>query len=704
MHPPASLASWTRGALQLGLLLGVGLAFVGAGPAPLAAAPMPCQHETPCTFKKPLLLFVVEYSGAMNQPHDADSTRWQAAVETIGDTIDFDNGYIAEAFILGLLRYGHDPAPAVANTPIVGDTTGLLDGHALDVPWYDPADPDKAYVECIAGDAIVAALADLPAPADGIAGWTRGALDFTQTYLAQVDADHPEDEGQRRATIVLITTGTWTDPTGTMQLGPPEQDPELTAATLYDEQKVATHVINVGGPMGALLSAPVAAAGGGEVFAAEDFVGVSDALKLFIDDIQNDVPAPVCTPAVPRVMVLLDASSSMLNVGDMQAGPGQGAWDQARDALAGDDSVFDIFFDAASVESAYHAGLAVFGGAAPAEQQILVQYGPCHKDMFAWALDPASSCVAPGCTDPYAGPPITWTFKNGADAMPPFPDDVFSHMPRCDKSDAKPQACAGSGSYVHLGLELVADNIEAYRAQCLAPNAAHPCDDTTPFFNVLITDGAYDSTDAQVQAPLVAMAAAGVVTRVIGLGPASDLAQLEAMADWGSGSVLDPILADSQSQLADALASLFVQPTLGPCCSFTDCNFPDDSFGEDDDGGDGSLDGSDTEVDDTGATGPVTTTAPDDTSTTGAPETTSATTDLTTSPTTAEPDPTATPTTGPPDPSNLTNTTPGADSDVLPPVGSPDDGCGCDTRGRGPAHLLVLVALAGLRRRRATAR
>lgn len=38
-----------------GLLAGIGLAFVvGVEPAPVGAAPMPCQKEAGCSFKKPL--------------------------------------------------------------------------------------------------------------------------------------------------------------------------------------------------------------------------------------------------------------------------------------------------------------------------------------------------------------------------------------------------------------------------------------------------------------------------------------------------------------------------------------------------------------------------------------------------------------------------------------------------------------------------
>ena len=38
------------------------------------------------------------------------------------------------------------------------------------------------------------------------------------------------------------------------------------------------------------------------------------------------------------------------------------------------------------------------------EERLLVQYGPCMRDNLAWALDPSTSCDAPGCTDPWGLP------------------------------------------------------------------------------------------------------------------------------------------------------------------------------------------------------------------------------------------------------------------------------------------------------------
>ncbi len=74
----------------------------------------------------------------MNDLLDANTTHWQAAVDAITQAVNFDNGYIAENFILGLIRFGHDPDPNLAGTTIPSDSSGLVDGQKLDVGWYDP--------------------------------------------------------------------------------------------------------------------------------------------------------------------------------------------------------------------------------------------------------------------------------------------------------------------------------------------------------------------------------------------------------------------------------------------------------------------------------------------------------------------------------------------------------------------------------------
>ncbi|MBK9753512.1 MAG: VWA domain-containing protein [Nannocystis sp.] len=577
-----SVRSWWRIGAQAGLLAGIGLAFVGGATLPIAvdAAPMPCQKEGNCTFKKPLFAILLDNSSSMNELLDANTTRWQAAVDAISLAVNNDNGYIAENFILGLIRFGHDPDPNVPGTTIPADSSGLIDGQKLDVGWYDPNPPNKPYIECTNGDAIVAALIAAGPPSGGnkigIGTWTKGAMDFAGSYLAKTYADHPGDT--RSAVLMLVTDGKWTNPQGKVTLAPADQDPAITAADLFDNQEIPTYVVAIGDAEGQAFADKLAAAGGTmKAIGAKDPQALIDAFKAVIAKIQEDVVAPVCVPGLPRIMVLLDASSSMLNIngGATQAPPGMGGWDQARDALAGAMSIFDIevMNSGNHVEDLVYLGLSVFGHNAPAEEQLLIQYGPCVKDSFAWALDPATSCEAPGCVDPYGGPPIQWTFKDGSLIDPPnFDEKTLSHMPRCDFSAQQPEACVGSGTYTHLGLNLIQANIAAYQAECKMFDAVYPCDDQTQFINILVTDGKYNSTDAQVQMPLEAMHTAGITTYVIGFGDAVDVNQLGKMADWGSGNLLDYYDANNQDQLELSLTSILEGIDFDECCNFLDCS------------------------------------------------------------------------------------------------------------------------------------
>jgi MYXO-CTERM domain-containing protein len=581
MPSPGSSGSWWRIGAQAGLLAGIGLVFAGGAlPGPAGAAPMVCQKEGNCTFKKPLFGVLLDYSTSMNEPFDANTTRWEGAVDAITQAINFDNGYIAENFILGLVRFGHDPDPNAAGTKIANDSSGLVDGQKLDVGWYDTNVPDKPYIECSNGDAIIAALATAGAPLGGnkfgIGTWTRGAMEFVQSYLAKTYADHPGDMGKRRAVLMLITDGKWTNPQGNMNLAPANQDPALTAANLYNNQEVPTYVVALGDAVDQAFADTLAAAGGTmKAIDAKHPQALQDALKAVIVKVQEDVVVPLCAPGRPRMMVLLDASSSMLNIngGTMQAPAGVGRWDQAREALAGPNSIFDIVLNNHPAEDLVHLGIAVFGHNVPSEEKLLVQYGPCHKDNFAWALDPKSSCEAPGCVDPYGGPPIEWTFKDGSLINPPgFDEQTLSHMPRCDFTAQLPNACVGSGTYAHLGLNLIHTNIVEYQAACKMDGAVYSCDDQTQFINILIMDGKYNSTDAQVQLPLTAMYSAGITTHVIGFGDAVDAIQLNKLADWGSGNLLDYYDANNQDQLELALKSILEQLSFDECCSFNDCS------------------------------------------------------------------------------------------------------------------------------------
>ena len=731
------IGSWKRIGVQLGLLAGVGLAFVGGSEPPTVdAAPVPCQKEGNCTFKKPLFGIILDNSSSMNEQFDANTTRWEGAVAAITSAIDFDNGYIAENFILGLIRFGHDPDPNVAGTKIAADTSGLVDGQKLDVPWYDDQAPNKPYIECTNGDAIIAALEAAGAPSGGnktgIGTWTKGAMDFAKAYIAKAKADHPMDMDKRKPVLMVVTDGKWTNPQGNQTLAPANQNPAITAGDLFNNQDIPTYVVTLGDAMDLPFADELAMAGGtGKAIGAGNPMDLVDALKAVIVKIQQDVVAPVCTPGLPRIMVLLDASSSMLNIGGgtMHAPEGMGGWDQARDALAGADSIFDIVLNNNNkVENLVHLGAAVFGHNAPAEEKILVQYGPCRKDNFAWALDPKTSCEAPGCVDPYAVPPIKWTFKDGSMIDPPgFDAKTLSHMPKCDFSAQQPMACIGSGTYTHLGLNLIQANIGTYQTECKAMDYIYPCNDQTEFINILVTDGKYNSTDAQVQMPLQNMYTNGITTYVIGFGDAVDVNQLNKMADWGSGNTEDYYDANNQDQLETSLKNILEQLTFDECCSFNDCAMiPEPTTDEPDPMviPDPSTSSSSGEPDtESGTTVDVTATDTDPSTTNPDPSTgadptgnpTSATeTDPTTDPTDGGTGDTAgetgiIPTTGgnttPPDPTGDDESASSSDGSTgVDTAGVDDEGCGCkvddSNNTRGLLGTLFTLGLAGFIRRR----
>lgn len=528
-----------------------------------------------CTFKRPLLLVALEYGAAMNGPYGQDSTRWEAATAGLSEFFVADNGFMSRFFIVGLLRFGHDPDPDHAGTKIPGDTSGLVDGVRLDVPFYDPEDPDKKYVECLAGDRIDAALAGIPAPVGNIRSWTRGGIAAAGAYFAETLADHPEDANimtPRLRSILLITQGVWNDVTGTMKATPPAEDPAPLVKALYDEENLPTYVVGYGTELGDMLADQVAQAGGTSV-AYDGFTPkLLDDFKLVIQELMYLWTSfPICTPGYPRVMVLLDASSGMLNVGDMQAPMGEGGWEQARGWLAVE-QLFATPTTYATVAEQTMFGLAVYGN--EGEERVLVPYGKCHGDNLAWALDPATSCAGPGCTDPYAGPPIAWTFKNGQVEAPMFDDPTLSQVPQCAAGDPA-TACGGSAGFLHHGLELVQDNLAAYKLACSQPNSEDPCDMGTPYLNVLITDGLYDSTDAQVQAPLVAMQAAGVTTYVLAVGDLADTpaatAKLAKLAAWGSGGTKPVFEIGGQATLEQQLAAVVEAVNFDPCCNYYEC-------------------------------------------------------------------------------------------------------------------------------------
>ncbi len=611
------LGSWKRIGVQAGLLAGLGLAFAGTADKPAVAGMGDCPLEDECTFKKPNFMIILDYSTSMNESFGDNISRWEAAAGAVQNLMIADQNYLSENMHVALMRFGHDPNPNSEGTLINNDSSGIEDGQKLDVHWYDLEGDDKTYYECN-GQAIIDAVDALPAPIDGnltgIGTWTNGALQYAQELIEQSIADHPSDVpsmDNRYYGLLVMTDGDWTNANGMGQT--PSEAPSNTAADLLagvgpENQPVQTFAVFFGeeGSSGEMSAQQLAMAGGTmNAILATDQMSLTMALTEVVNTIKDQVQAVECIGGLPRIMVILDASSSMLNIGGgaMPAPQGESGWDLARAALAGDNSIFEVEVNVGSnqvVEDLVHLGLLVFGhnSPAPGEQKILVNYGPCMKDNFRWALAPQIShpnCAAPDytplldnqdyvipdCADPWNGPPITWEFEqivgglpdpNSDPAGPGFDADTQTHMPKCEGAGP---ACSGSGTYTHLGLELAASNQAQYHAdQLMLGNV----DDGTQYRNILITDGQYNgySTDGQVQGALEGMYNSGITTYVIGFGdgvntPAA-MQQLQNMAQWGSGGNENYIDADNQQELEMALAGIIEQISFDPCCAFNDCS------------------------------------------------------------------------------------------------------------------------------------
>src|SRR5690606_39554425 len=159
-----------------------------------------------------------------------------------------------------------DPAPDLPGTTIAGDASGLVDGQRLDVGWYDPLAPGKDYFHCN-GEAIKAALQATPPPLDGaptgIGAWTAGALARAKALVAEAAAEHPDDpKGPRKAGLIVITQGVWSDAAGTQVLQPPADDPAPGAAELWQDAAIPTFVLSLGDAEGTATANAMAAAGG----------------------------------------------------------------------------------------------------------------------------------------------------------------------------------------------------------------------------------------------------------------------------------------------------------------------------------------------------------------------------------------------------------------------------------------------------------
>jgi hypothetical protein len=225
-----------------------------------------------------------------------------------------------------------------------------------------------------------------------------------------------------------------------------------------------------------------------------------------------------------------------------------------------------------AIEDVVHLGMVAFAGAT--EQMLMASFGPCMRDNFAWAMDPRTSCEAPGCSDPYAGSPLSWTFKNSdTDRQPRFVRTTHSYMPACNSTPGS-KSCTGQvpTTFTGQGLEFARKVIADYKSN----PAPFTIDERTRFVNVLITDGQTSAGSSDVHGALAALMADGVDTYVIGFGSGNELdrAQLEQYASWGNTKaaiVVDPAQASGANALADALAGIVQALGLDSCCVLNDC-------------------------------------------------------------------------------------------------------------------------------------
>lgn len=577
-------------------------ACLGAG---RVAAQSQCLPDAQCRFKKPNVLIVLDYSSSMvgrkddpawYPPGQMVTTRWLAELDAVREILKYDRGLFADNTRLALGRFAHDPMVDMPGTVLANDTSfpPITDGFALDVPFDATG---GGYLECRGSgvEAELEVLRGTPPPSVGdsfdplsmMLTWTKGALSSAHALIKQTREHHQGEagEGRRDYEVVLMTDGDWTCPDTVGNGSCPEEDPAFAAAALRQDG-VRVHVVAFGdAAMQPSLDQVARQGGSGASIPATSPKGIVDALGSALETIRDSVIVPECTRGMPRVLVIMDGSSSMIE-GDA---PGETKWDKARFALAGnpaapnagDDGYVQPVFDRriqvggreVAIEDVVHLGMVAFAGA---ETQVsMVGFGPCMRDNFAWAMDPRTSCEAPGCSDPYAGYPIEWTVKNSAvDRDPPFVRPTQSYMPACNPTPGN-ASCVGQieNTFTGQGLEFAQQVIAQYKAAPSPFNA----DATTPFVNLLITDGQTSRGSSDVQAALAGMLQQGIPTHVIGFGTDAELdrGQLEQYAQWGgtdAAVVVDPEQTGSAAALADAMAEIVGGLDLDGCCVLNDCS------------------------------------------------------------------------------------------------------------------------------------
>jgi cysteine-rich repeat protein len=579
------------------------IAVAGACLALALPARANCDSESQCSFKKPNILLVLDYSSSMrgfeNSPAwfpagQMVTTRWDAELDAASWILRYGKGFFADNSRVGLTRFGHDPDPKTPATTVRTDRSfpPIVDGYAIDVP-FDGS--NSKYLECKSSgvEAAIEVLRGTPPPPvvqtpdldTVMLTWTRGALRSAHELIDRTRKNHQGEpgEGARDYEVVLMTDGDWTCPDRFGQSC--DENPAPEAARLR-AAGIPVHVIAFGdATMQPSLNEVALQGGTVKAIDATSPEGIVQAFNSVLDGIRDSVIVPTCTQKLARMMIVMDASTSML-VGNA---PGQTKWDKARFALSGNPAApnpgdagyiepvltrkLDVGGKQVSVEDVVHIGMVAFAG--EKEQKLMASFGPCMRDNIAWAMDPKTSCEPPGCTDPYGGYPLMWTFKDSdKDRMPPFVRSTHSYMPACNQTQNS-RSCTGTvpTTFTGQGLEFAHKVVGDYKQN----SEPFTIDDKTRFVNVLITDGQTSEGSSDVQAVLTKMVSEGVDTYVIGFGSGNEIdrAQLDRYAGWGntkSAIVVDPMQAGGSGPLADALAGVVMSLGLDSCCVLNQCS------------------------------------------------------------------------------------------------------------------------------------
>ena len=178
-----------------------------------------CQAESECSFKKPNVLLVLDYSSSMTgfatspayfPPGQTATTRWGAELDAATWILRYQDGFFADNTRIGLTRFAHDPDLKDPGTTVATDTSfpPITDGFAIDVP-FDGSDGE--YLEC-KGSGVEAAVEVLrgappppivipPDPKTTMFTWTRGALRSAHELIERTRKSHAGESGREAARL-----------------------------------------------------------------------------------------------------------------------------------------------------------------------------------------------------------------------------------------------------------------------------------------------------------------------------------------------------------------------------------------------------------------------------------------------------------------------------------------------------------------------